>query len=205
MVIINTIHKLLNDEINILSKLIGKQLTTIMCSGVDLVTGFQYYNFIDTINLSFRDVDGFISISAIYGETNLGDDFIKINIKQEKDAVGIKKHKQGGYQHPFVDLNVYPEFIVRKIEVYGDSYVDQSDNTKPYFSIEIENAEQPITENIETENIIILHSDNDRLVIMPYGAFPWIQVALDSKYINNSLFSRDIDGNELTKLKHEIK
>ena len=158
MVTVDTKHKLSKNEISILQQLIGKSLTAINCSGADLTSGLPYYDFIDTVNLRFQGDEGFISISAIFDETSFGDDFIKIFVNHEKNAIGIKRHEQGGLQHPFVHLHIHPEFIVKKIEVYGDSYVCQSDNleTKRYWKIEIDNPGQQITENIETENVILI-------------------------------------------------
>jgi hypothetical protein len=207
MVTLDTKHKLSKAEISVLRQLIGKSLAAIICSGADLTSLYPYYDFIDTVNLRFKGDKGFISISALIDETSFGEDFIKIFIKQEKDAIGIKRHEQGGLQHPFVHLNVHPEFVVKKIEVYGDSYVCQSDNleTKRYWRIEIDNPGQPITENIETENAILFYSDNHRLLIRPYGAVPWIQVSFDNKFIDDSLICEDNEGKTITKLKHDLK
>ena len=207
MVTVNTLHKLSKDEISLLRQLVGKSLTTIICSGVDLNSGQNYYDFIDTINLKFQGDKGYVSISALSDETSFGDDFIKIFIRLEKDPVGIKRHDQGGLQHPFVNLDVYPEFTVKRIEVYGDSYVCHSENieTKRYWKIEIDNPGKPITENIETENVIVFYSDNSRLLIRPYGAIPWIQATFDNNFIENSLLTKDREGKTITKLKHELR
>lgn len=207
MITVDTTHKLFKDEIDTLRHLVGKSLTDINCSGVDMNLGFAYYDFIDTLNLSFQEITGFITISAMFDETNFGDDFIKINIKQENDPIGIKRHEQGGLQHPFVNLHIYPEFVIRKIEIYGASYVCQSANNENerFWKIEIDNPGQAIVENVETENIIVLHSDDGRLLIDPYGAVPWIRVTSDNKLIDNSIMGKGTESNANIKLKHEIK
>ena len=207
MITVDTSHKLLKEEVSTLRQLIGKTLTAINCSGVDLNSGFKFYDFIDSINLRLQGTEGFTTISATFDETNFGDDFININIKNMKEALGIKRHDQGGLQHPFANLNLFPEFRIKKIEVYGDSYTCESANIapKPYWNIEIKNPGEAIVENIETENILLFYSDNGRLLIKPYGAVPWIQVSLDNEFIDKSLFEKDRDGKTITKLKHELK
>ena len=206
MVTVNSIHELSNDETSILKDLIGKSLIAIKCSGADLTSGLLHYDFIDAVNLVLKGKDGFISVSAEFDETNFGDDFIKINITKEKYPIGINVHEQGGLQHPFVNLEIFPEFLIKKIEVYGDSYSCHSDNNieERYWQIEINNPGKSITEIIETENIIVFHSANGRLMIRPYGAVPWIQVTFDNHLIDQVLLNTNNEGQYVTKLKHDL-
>lgn len=204
LVTVNTSHKLSREEKSILQQLIGKSLTAILCSGANMYLGHPTYNFTDTVNLRFESDSGYISISAKFDETNFGDDFISIFIKKEKIAIGIPKHESGGLQHPFLDINVYPEFRISKIEVYGLSYTCHSDNDteKPFWKIEIDNPGKPITENIETENVIVLYSDENRITINTFGPLPWIQVAFESNRNNDNFIDKDNEGNTISKLKY---
>ncbi len=207
MVKVETTHRLLTTEIFLLRELIGKSLSSIYSPGADLAIGVSHYNFLEAINLKFDGGDGFVAIVATYDETMFGDDLIRINIQKQKDPVGIKRHEKGGLLLPFVHLSLPAEFIVRKIEVFGESYLCQSENNKkePYWKIERDHPGQAIVENIETENAFVFHSDKERLLIQPSGPQPWINVCLDSQSIDNTLQSKYRDDETMLKLKHEIE
>src|ERR1035437_8233825 len=104
MVKIETTHKLLDDELSTLRQLIGKKINAIYCSGASLWSHSNFYEFNDTINLRIDKKEGFIAISAIFDETKFGDNFIKININQVKDPIGIKKNEEGNLLLPIGSL-----------------------------------------------------------------------------------------------------
>jgi hypothetical protein len=205
MVIVDTKHALANGEVYCLRQLIGKVLTTIHSSRVD--NDIEFKPVLDPVNLTFSEMTGFIVISADFDETNFGDDFIKINIEQTIEPIGINRSQQIGAKLSPLNLKVLPEFKIIKIEVYGSSYFCESDNIelKPYWKIEIDNPGQKIRENIETENTLLFYSENSKLLIKPYGPVPWFNITFDNQIIDQLLLDKDLDGQLIKKFKHEIQ
>lgn len=206
MVTVDTKHNLLSKEVLILKQLIGKTLTEIHSSRVDFSIQNNVINLVDPINLKFKGMTDFITISADFDETKFGDDFIKINIEQNIELIGINRSEQIGQKLPPFDMNIFPEFKILKIEVYGSSYTCESENTNPksYWKIEIDNPGHHIIENIETECTLLFHSDNKRLLIKPWGPVPFISITFDDESIDQLIVDKDLEGKPTTRKKHEI-
>ncbi len=206
MITVDKSHKLVDKEIQILQQIIGKKLICMMCSGIDLTTSIPCYNFQDTVNCKFEKYNDYVSIAATFDETHFGHDFISLTITNEKVPIGIQQHLQGGLCMPFASLFVSHEFVVRKIEVYGDSYIWHRNDyeNEGFWKIEVDNPNQPITENVETENVLVFYSDNSRLMVQPYGALPWIRATFDEKLINQTISSSNSESNTFRKLKYTI-
>jgi hypothetical protein len=204
MIALETKHSLSSSEIQILRSLIGQTITFIHCASIQILLNQPLYEFTDTIYIQTSNIDCRIALSGEFDETKLGEDFIKIKI--DKTKVGMINHL--GTEQAFSSLNISPNFTVSAIDVYGFSYQISSENSKPnpVFVIEKENMGTPITENIETENILIFYStDNRRLLIRLVGAVPFIFVSLDDKIIEKQLFVKNLKGEIITKVKMLLK
>lgn len=205
--IIDTVHKLKVQEIDLLERLIGQTLTSIRCSGVDLNTSYKTYEFTDSINLSFIGLDEFVIVKADFDETNFGNNFETISLYKAEYPANIKITDKGYLQHPMSSLTVNPLFKINKIEVYGYSYKSESENdaSEPYWQIEKANPGQKIQENVESEDTLVFSSeDGRRLMISPQGPVPWINVVFDEATIDKNTHTTDWSGAVLTKLKKTI-
>lgn len=205
MVKVDTKHKLSGKEVYTLRQLIGKTLIDIHSSREDMNIESKVINVLDPVNLIFKEFVDFIVISAEFYETNFGEDFIKINIDQSGDLIGIKRSDQYGLKMPPLNLKFLPEFKISKIEVYGRSYFCESENTQPNWQIEIDNPGQKIIENIDTENTLLFYSGTKRLLIKPHGPVPWMTITNDIDLIAHLLIDKDLNGKAITIMKHEIE
>lgn len=204
MRIIDKVHKLSNEEINLLQNLVGKTLISIHSHRhYKELDGHSLTNCVKEIFFSFKGDDSFVRILAEFDETNFGDDFITFKISKVAE---IERFEQVGKKFPTLRYELPNQFLITKIEVLGGSYYIESDNDSemPIWNVERENLGTKIRENIENENVLLFYSQDNMLLVRAYTPMPIVEFTLDSDFITSSLSEKNKDGKLITKLKRKL-
>ncbi len=187
--------------------MIGKAINRILCTGVDIDSNYNLYEFSDAISISFDELREYIVIGADFDETHFGGDFNRLKLSSASKPAYIPTTEEGYIEGKNVCLMVKPDFRITKIEIHGFSGKDESDNLKlePFWQIEKNNPSVSITEYIESEHVLIFHAkDGRQMLIYPDGILPWMRVSFDNAVINDLIPIKNSDGVILTKLKKVI-
>lgn len=204
MKIIDKVHSFSNEENSLLQDLIGKTLISIHSHRhYKELDAHSLTNCVEEIFFSFKGADGFLRITAEFDETNFGDDFITFKISKVAE---IGCFKQVGKKFPALKYQLPNQFLIKKIEILGNSYYIESDNDSemPIWNIERDNFGIKVRENIENENILLFYSQDRMLLLRAYTPMPIVDFTLDSDFITSSLSERNKDGELIIKLKREL-
>ncbi len=196
-------HHLSSLEMKLLKSLIGKTLISIDAPRHLYKLDGLLFNGVEEIYLSFKEVSGYIKLAAEFSETNFGDDFITFQITKVQS---IEKVEQIGERLPALSYPISQDFIINKIEVYGESYQVYSKNNQesPLWDVEIKHPHQPIDENIENENIFLFYASNQQLLIRAFNAFEIVEFTFSNELIQSSLSEQNLEGDTIIKLKQTI-
>lgn len=203
MVTINKFHHLSSLELSLLQSLIGKTLVSIDAPRHLDNLDDPLFNCVEEVYLSFKDCQGYVKFTAGFEETDFGDDFMTFQITE---ASSMETVEQLG--EPLLGLNytMPHEFVICKIEVYGESYEVYSKNNheNPVWDIEIKHPHQPIYQKVENENVFLFYSNNEKLLVRAFNAFKIIEFTSNERFIQSSLYEQNLAGDIITKLKQTI-